>query len=509
MSAGRVRAAGALATVVLLMTACGHAHPAATSPVTAPAIPTSPSPAPSVTSTHPTTRPAHPAAVQVWLTTADGTRKLSRQAALKPSLSTAAPAPPSALTVQVEDTRRFQQFWGVGASITGASAQLINGLPPDTKRQVMGWLFSRTGGIGLSVLRQPVGANDFSIGRSSYDDVTGSGGDPTLSHFGLGSDATDVLPLVREAEQLNPAATVLLSPWSAPAWMKTSGSLIGGSLMAASESVYARYLARTALAYADAGIRVGGLTLQNEPSFTPPGYPGMYLSVAQQQRLIPAVAAALSAAGQAGIGIWGLDDNYDRVSDAQQIVADPAARAHLAGVAFHCYRGQPSQLAAFHQQNPAVALAVSECTGGDWSPKFSDNLRYDTESLLIDDIRNGASWVSKWNAALDPSGGPTNGGCTDCRGILSIDPASHAVGFNEAYYAFGHIGRFVVPGAHVIASTTGGAGGLETVAFLNPDSSHVLLALNASSATTTFRTRQGDTSFDYRLPAGAVATFTW
>jgi glucosylceramidase len=490
-----------MALIALGATACGHGHSAAPSPIT------------SATSTAlaPTTpaAPAPPAAVRVWLTTADGTRKLVQQTSLKPTAS----GPTPASTVQVNDSRQFQQFWGVGASITGASAQLVNGLPAAARQQVMTALFSRDGGIGLAVLRQPLGANDFSIGRSSYDDLPGGASDPTLSHFGLGKDATDILPLVRRAEQLNPNSTVLLTPWSAPAWMKTGGSLIGGSLAATSETVYAQYLARTVQAYASSGIRVGGLTLQNEPSFTPTSYPGMYLSAAQQQRLIPQVAAALSATGQSAVGVWALDDNYDRVADAQQIVSDPVARAHLAGVAFHCYRGQTSQMAAFHRQNPAIPLAVSECTGGDWSPNFADNLRYDTESLLIDGIRNGAAWVSKWNVALDPKGGPTNGGCTNCRGLLTIDPTSHAVSYDEAYYAFGQVGRFVVPGAHVVASTTGGAGGLKTVAFRNADSSHVLLALNASNSAIDFRTTQrstqATTSFDYHLAAGAVATFTW
>ena len=64
------------------------------------------------------------------------------------------------------------------------------------------------------------------------------------------------------------------------------------------------------------------------------------------------------------------------------------------------------------------------------------------------------------------------------------------------------------PGADVIDSTSA-AGGIETVAFANPDGSHVLLATNAGGGERSFRVRADEGWFRYTLPAGAVATFTW
>ena len=449
--------------------------------------------------------PQPAAAVQVWLTTASGSSLLARQQS--PSLGSAGGA--GTVPITVNDASEFQQFWGVGASITGASAQLLSQLPAADRDRAMTSLFSRQDGIGLSVLRQPVGANDFSIGSSSYDDVPVGSQDPGLQHFSLGGDRGLVLPLLSRAHQLNPAATAVLTPWSAPAWMKTNGALVGGSLSDSAIPHYADYLVRAVREYAGSGMPVGGLSVQNEPSFSPAGYPGMLLSVAQQARVIRAVASALSTAGLTGTRIWALDDNYDRTADAQQLLDDPTTRSAVGGVAFHCYRGDTGQLAAFHAHNPSEPLAISECTGGDWSPQFGSDLRYDVQNLIIDGIRNGVSWLSKWNIALDPADGPTNGGCTSCRGLITIDPATHSVVPSEAFYAFGHLGKFVVPGARVIASSSYGTSGIETVAFRNPDSSHVLVAFNAGSADNTLAVSAGATNFDYRLTAGSVATFSW
>ena len=451
----------------------------------------------------PSASPAAPREVRVWLSTPDGNAKLSQRSPVTPSRAGGA-----GLVVSVDDSRRHQRFWGVGASLTGASAKLIGQLPADLASRVLSSLFSRSDGIGLSVLRQPIGANDFSLGDATYDDVPAGSSDYGLTHFSLAADRAP-LALVLRAQKLNSALRVVASPWSAPAWMKTSGSLVGGTLKPEAYDVYAKYLVRAVREYEAAGVHVSGLTLQNEPSFSPPGYPGMTLTAGQQRELLTRhLLPALTSAGL-HLGVWALDDDYDRVPDAEALVSDQATRSTLAGVAFHCYRGDIASMKSFHDAHPDLQLAISECTGGDWSPIFGDNLRYDVQTLLIHAIRDGASWVSKWNVALDPSGGPANGGCGNCRGVLTIDPSRTSVSYNEAFYAFGHLGKFVIPGAQVIDSSTYGPGSIETVAFVNPDGSHVLLALNSGSQATTFRVSARNLSFSYPLPAGAVATFTW
>ena len=446
----------------------------------------------------------HKPAAHAWMTTSNGRLKLADRGPV--SFRPRGSADPDIL---VENGQRYQDFFGVGASITGASSVLLNTLSADARSRVMHDMFDPRRGIGLSLLRQPVGASDFSTGSYTYDDVEPGGSDPGLARFDLGRDRTELVPLLVQAARINPSLAVVLSPWSAPAWMKTSGSLVGGTLRPEDDQVYADYLAKAAKEYREAGVPVTGLTVQNEPSFSPPSYPGMTLDTEQQRVLLrDHLRPALGRAGL-NLHLWALDDNFERWHDADALLSDPATRAAAYGVAFHCYRGDVSALRQIRHRHPGVAVAVSECSGGTWSGGFAHDLRYEARTLLVGAIRNGAAWLVKWNLALDPNGGPQNGGCHDCRGLVTVDPSHGTVTPSAAYYAWGHVGRFVTPGATVIGATARRGSGLAAVAFQNRDGSHVLVVYNDAATPRRVTVGAGQRSFAARMPAGALATFTW
>src|SRR5258705_635381 len=88
----------------------------------------------------------------------------------KPALHFGAVRSP-ALTIAVDETGKYQQMDGFGASLTDSSAWLLSHKLTDQQRkEALEKLFSPTKGIGLSVLRQPMGASDFAIDDYSYDD---------------------------------------------------------------------------------------------------------------------------------------------------------------------------------------------------------------------------------------------------------------------------------------------------------------------------------------------------
>ena len=69
--------------------------------------------------------------------------------------------------------------------------------------------------------------------------------------------------------------------------------------------------------------------------------------------------------------------------------------------------------------------------------------------------------------------------------------------------------RRVWPDARRIYSTDFGPGGLETVAFRNPDCNLVPVALNSAGASQAFAMQQGEGQFRHSLPARSIATFLW
>src|ERR1700678_160988 len=111
--------------------------------------------------------------------------------------------------------------------------------------------------------------------------------------------------------------------------------------------------------------------------------------------------------------------------------------------------------------------------------------------------------------ALNPRGGPSMT-CTTCTALVTVDNSADTATYNAEYYSLGQVSKFVKPGALRIGSNTFGSGNIEGVAFQNPNGSDALVVLNSNtSSANTFGVDENGQYFDYTLPAGAVATFTW
>ena len=188
-----------------------------------------------------------------------------------------------ALTIEIDDSVKYQQVDGFGASLTDSSAWLLSQkLTPAQRRTLLKQLFDTKQGIGLAILRQPMGSSDFSLADYSYDDAPPGGSDPKLKRFTIDRDRQYILPVLREALAVNPNLKIIASPWSPPGWMKTSGSMIGGTLLPSSFTPLACYFVRFVQAYQAAGVPLFAITPQNEPRNIPADYPGMGMTAEQQ-----------------------------------------------------------------------------------------------------------------------------------------------------------------------------------------------------------------------------------
>ncbi|MEU6860980.1 RICIN domain-containing protein [Glycomyces sp. NPDC046736] len=434
----------------------------------------------------------------VWVTTADQSKLLARQ----PSVPFGSGGTGPVITVDTGTT--YQTMDGFGASFTDSSAWLVqNELDQSQRDQLMQRLFGDDSGIGLSMVRQPFGASDFTANNAdyTYDDTCCDLGD-----FSIGHDLPYTVPILQQAKAINPDLKIMGTPWTAPAWMKTNNSLFGGQLAPDRFDDYADYLAATVEAYRSHGLPIYAVTPQNEPHHETGSYPSMRMTWQDQAALIgDHLGPALEGTGTKIIA-W--DHNWDEAYYPINVLNDPEANRYAAGSAFHCYGGDVSAQSQVHDAHPGKDLWFTECSGGEWATDFGGNLKWNMQNLVIGSTRNWAKGITLWNMALDQNHGPTNGGCADCRGVVTVDTGNGAVTYNVEYYVLGHISKFVEPGATRIASTST-PGDIETVAFRNPDGTIALLALNAGSGERTFTVSQGGQDFGYTLPAGAVATFTW
>jgi glucosylceramidase len=448
-------------------------------------------------------RPLVSQVVRSYRTTSDLSSALEEQPAV--TFTTQSTAAPFSITVDEKD--RYQTMDGFGISMTEGSAWLLhNRMPPAMSRDVMNKLFDPSSGIGLSFVRLPIASTDLSINHYSYDDMPSGQQDPQLLHFSTAHDDAYVFPVMREALKLNPAITVMASPWSAPAWMKTNNSLIGGSLRESAMPVYAEYLVRSLQAFQKAGITVKYLSVQNEPLHETEDFPGMLMLADQQKRLIGSyLGPDLKRAGMQA-QILAYDHNWDHPEYPIEVLSDPKASSFVAGSALHCYGGDPSGQSIIHQKFPDKGIWMTECSGGTWQ---KENPLLVTAHLLIDSVRNWAKAVSLWGVVLDTDHNPHAGGCGTCRGLVTFDPKALTATYTGDFYALGQASKFVHPGATRIGSTSLGRVSLESVAFQNIDGSIVVLILNNSSKGTDFRIGWHGHEVLSSLPPHSFASYIW
>jgi glucosylceramidase len=446
--------------------------------------------------------PPAPGTVDVWLTTNDRASLLAKQTPLP-----LVPAQPGGgePTIDVDTTKPLQIIDGFGAALTDSSGwMLTHNLSEAQRRAVMAKLFDPASGIGISYVRLPMGACDFSLGDYTYDDLPADATDLTMAHFSIDHDRAYLIPRLQEARALNPALKILGSPWSAPAWMKSSGSINRGTLLTKYFDAYALYFTRFVEGYTQAGVPIDAITIQNEPH-NEQGYPTMRMEPNDQATFIAgALGPAFAKAGiTTKILVW--DHNWDEPNYPLQVLAS-AARPFVAGTAFHCYGGDVSAQSQVQSAYPDKDLYFTECTGIN-DQSFADTLTNQLSDLIIGATRNWARTVLLWNLALDDNSGPQNRGCPFCRGVVTVH-GDGSFDVNPEYFSIGHASRFVYPGARRVPSNTLDGSSITDVSFVNPNGVRALVALNTGGKVT-IRVRTKTHEYHYAFPGGAAATFLW
>ena len=445
--------------------------------------------------------------VSVWLTTDDQSQKMQPQA----SVTFATTGSGGTNPVIVDETQTYQQIEGFGASFTDTAGYILNEVAtPSSRANAMTNLFTRNGGgIGLSFVRNPMGASDLARYMYSYDDLATGQTDTNLTGFSIAHDQADIIPLVKQALQLNPQLKVMANPWSPPGWMKATNSmvgLIGGPLLTNFSRPFANYFVKYIQAYQAAGITINYISLQNEPLYSTPDYPGLYMDATTQLNLLRNyVLPALAANNLTNTRVLVYDHNWDRPDYPATIFSDATvlASAQVAGTAWHGYGGTPGAMLASASQYPTKGNYLTEHSGGTW---VGDQVRADFEEITHC-MRCWAKSYVKWNLAANQNYGPNTGGCNTCSPLVYVNTSTLAISYGIEFYTLGHFSKFVLPGAYRIFS--GNASGVVSAAFLNPDGSKALVAFNDTTSSQIFQVQWGSQSFSYTLASYAGATFTW
>ncbi len=434
--------------------------------------------------------------IQVFSTA--GSKRLAREAPLRwhPARGSSAEA------IVLDPAKKFQSVLGFGASMTDSACYTLNRLAAPVRERLFHELFHPSE-LGFSVCRVCLGSSDYATEAYSFDEGEP---DPEMRRFSIDHDKAYILPMLRQARGVNPELFLLGSPWSPPGWMKTGGSMLGGSMRKQHFAAYAKYFVKALQGYAAEGVPLNAVTVQNEVDTDQDGK--MSACLWGQEYEIEFVARHLGpqlAASQIDTRIWILDHNYNLWGRAIAELDDPKVNRYVDGVAWHGYVGEPDAMTRVHDAHPDKHMYWTE--GG---PAY-DEPRYLTNwsqwaSTLAEVLRNWSRCFIAWNLALDEAGKP-NIGPFDCGGVVTIHSKTGEITRSGQYWALAHYSRAIRQGANRIDSH-GELKGLSHFACMNPDGGAVAVLSNTETERQVIL-RLNSSEAEVHLPGDSVTTLTW
>ena len=437
--------------------------------------------------------------IDAWLTKADETIKLQKQT----SILAFTTASNSFQNIEIDPSKTYQNIDGFGYTLTGGSVEVINQLSASKKEALLQELFGNgENSIGISYLRLSIGASDLNSSVFSYDDLPAGQTDITLSQFSLSKDQA-LVDMLKKILTTNPNIKIIATPWSPPVWMKDNGSSIGGSLKTEYYGVYAQYFVKYIQEMKKNGITIDAVTPQNEP-LHPGNNPSMYMTAEQQRDFIKNNLGPAFQTANLSTKIVVYDHNCDKPEYPLTILADTEASKFVDGSAFHLYAGNILVLNNVHNAYPNKNVYFTEQWTGS-TGTFSGDLLWHTKNVVIGSMRNWSKIALEWNLANDASFGPhTPGGCTECKGAITINN-SETFTRNVGYYIIAQASKFIPQNSVRISSTE--SGNLSSVAFKTPAGKIALIVLNDGANNETFNIKYNDKVATTSLSANSVATY--
>ena len=440
-------------------------------------------------------------ACRLYLTARDSNARLSPQEPVAWGPVTDDDQP----SILVRTQNRCQTIEGFGGAFTEAAATVLQKLPAPLREQVLHAYFDPEEGNAYTLCRTHINSCDFALGNYACDQVEG---DMKLEHFTLERDLRALIPFMQQASGVAGAPLKLLaSPWSPPAWMKTTGQMNrGGKLRPDCRAAWALFYCRYAQAMARLGLPIWALTVQNEPMSTQPWDSCLYTAAEERDFVRDHLGPALQREGLADVHLLIWDHNRDvMVERAAAVYDDSRAAAYVWGTAFHWYCGDHFENPQRHHEAwPDKHLLFTEgCQeGGPHIGSWDTGERY-ARSVINDLNHWTVGWID-WNLLLDRMGGPNHVG-NFCSAPILADVEQGALLFQSSYYYLGHFSRFLRPGAQRILCAAS-RDELEATAAINPDGRIALVVLNRTDRPEPFVLKHAGRGARIDSPAHSILT---
>lgn len=427
-------------------------------------------------------------------------------------------------------------FIGIGGSFTESSAVVLQKMSKDKQEEALTAYFDKEKGIGYNFGRLHMGSCDFSVENWTCGDIAEEE-DHELKNFNIDRYHEAILPLMKRAYALvGSAMPLLVSPWSPPKWMKTTGKWSGdGRLREDCGAAWALHFAKFVKALAAVDIPTWAVSVQNEPEAAQRWESCIYSGLEEKNFVRDHLGPTLAKQGLGDVKIIIWDHNRDGMLERAAIAySDPKAEQYIWGCAYHWY-GDPRfetwpprvEVMFKDRQRSMVDICELKSRVGFDNVRRVADLRPDKHIIfsegcqemgkgrkleevigmwitgerygmnMITDFNAGCEGWIDWNLYLDEQGGPNHVG-NFCDAPIILDTKNNEIIYEASYWYMGHFSKFIQPGAlRLLSSTSRDA--LQVVSYANPDSTIAVIIMNQSEVELDFWLKVGGGSTDATL----------
>jgi glucosylceramidase len=457
-----------------------------------------------------------PKSSQWYSNTANAMSGVTYQLSRQTDITLTNPSTDSVPVLKVDPSVQYQNIIGMGSSLEEATIYNISRMSADKRDEVLRKLVDPVNGAGMNLIRITLGASDFTSREFyTYNDIPTNQTDPNITNFSIQKDIDfNIIATLKRALELYPNIKIFASSWSAPAWMKTNKSLIGGNLDSQYINSLAIYYRKAIQAYKDQGIPIYAMTIQNEPLYAAPDYPSMLLNPQQEKDLALAMSREFKS-NNLNTKLWSYDHNFSQaweyipgVLGSKESGFTDAYNA-VDGIAFHDYHGDPItkehddeivKMSQIKEAYPDKNVMITERTV--WGTAGANRI-----ALYF---RNWASSYDAWVTMLDTNIAPEKwSGTPDPTMLIQNASDVNEYWTTPEYNMLAQFSKYVKRGAKRISSNYGSDKTVTNVSFLNPDNTIVTVVINQTDSSQPFKIVSEGKEIQSTLPAKTVGTYIW
>ncbi|MDE6532739.1 MAG: beta-glycosidase [Muribaculaceae bacterium] len=429
----------------------------------------------------------------------------------------------------------FPSFRDWGMTFNELDHLALSKTDESAQKEILYNLFSPEGDMRFSRGRISPGANDYAESWYSCDEVRG---DLDLKYFNIERDKKRIIPFIKAAQELQPALTFWISPWSPPSWMKINGDypvvssrynnltdsisylLFGDGDIDEDEmkltgprdkqfprqlatndffiqdprylKAYANYFCKFIDAYREQNIPIDMVIYQNEAySYTP--YPGCAWTAEGTIRFNRDYLAPALKKSHPDVELFMGTFNTNRLDHVEKVLSDPELNSNVAGVAIQ-WEGR-DVLPEIRKQHPEWRYmgSESECGWGSFDWKAAEH----TFELINHYLGNGCDEYTFWNVILCDSGESPWGWKQNA--LIRVDSKDGSYTYTPEYQAVRHYTSFLGKGSVVNGYKEGKSDGLPVLTAIDSNGRQLVFAGNFTDAPQRISVKIGNRYLNLKL----------